>query len=82
MQQDPELQERVRIISERDKDPYHEGDRAWVRDRVLQHGGTAYTMDKAKVYAKRAIDLLPDVENKQLKQLLCDLANFSAQRLY
>ncbi|WP_232507739.1 polyprenyl synthetase family protein [Ghiorsea bivora] len=82
MHQDPELQERVRIISERDENPYHEGDRAWVRDRVLQHGGTEYTMFKAKVYAERAMNLLPDVENKEIKQLLCDLANFSAQRLY
>ena len=82
MNQDDELKARVHRIAERDKNPYHHGDREWVRDRVLQHGGTAYTMQKAKAYAERAVNLLPDVENTQIRQLLCDLANFSARRLY
>jgi len=82
MNQDEELRARVHLIADRDQQPYHEGDREWVRDRVLQHNGTTYAMQKANEYANRAIALLPDVENKKLKQLLCDLANFSAQRMY
>ncbi len=82
MNQDKALKERVQLIAERDGDVYHEGDRAWIRDRVLKHGGTEYAMLKAKQYAERASALLPDVKNKDIKQLLCDLANFSALRMY
>lgn len=82
MNQDNALKERVHIIAERDGDAYQDGDRAWVRDCVLKHGGTEYTMLKAKQYAERAIALLPDVKNHGIKQLLCDLANFSAQRTH
>ncbi|MDX8388502.1 MAG: polyprenyl synthetase family protein [Ghiorsea sp.] len=82
MDKDPELRERVHAISERDEEVYHDGDREWVRDRVLQHKGTEYTMLKAKEYAERASALLPEVENKVISKLLCDLANFSAQRMY
>ncbi len=81
MQQDAELRARVHTIAERDENPYHEGDRAWVRDRVLRHGGTEYAMKKAQVYANRAIALLPDVQNQHIHTLLCDLAHFSAQRI-
>jgi octaprenyl-diphosphate synthase len=82
MGKDAELRARVHTISERDEDAYQEGDREWVRDRVLQHGGTEYTMLKAKEYAERASALLPEVENKVISKLLSDLANFSAQRMY
>ncbi len=82
MNQDDELRTRVQTIAERDENPYHDGDREWVRDKVLLHKGTDYAIQKAQVYAARAIKLLPDVENQHIKQLLCDLANFSAQRLY
>ena len=82
MQQDAELRARVHTIAEREENPYHKGDREWVRDRVLQHGGTTYTMQKAQDYAARAIALLPDVQNQHIRSLLCDLANFSAQRIY
>jgi octaprenyl-diphosphate synthase len=82
MHQDEALRKRVQVISERDGDAYEDGDRAWVRDRVHQYGGTEYTMLKAKIYAERAAALLPDVGDKNIKQLLCDLANFSAHRMY
>ncbi len=82
MRQDKALRARVQLISEREEEPYRDDDRAWVRDRVLQHNGTEYTIEKAKFYAKRAINLLPDVSNQHLRELLCDLANFSAKRLY
>jgi len=82
MNQDEELRARVHLIADRDEQPYHDRDREWVRDRVLQHNGTTYAMQKANEYANRAISLLPEVENKNLQQLLCDLANFSAQRMY
>lgn len=82
MNQDDELRARVQTISERDENPYYDGDREWVRDRVLQCGGTDYTIQKAQVYASRAISLLPDVPNQGIKQLLCELAHFSAQRSY
>jgi len=82
MNQDEQLRSRVHLIADRDEQPYHDGDREWVRDRVLQHNGTKYAMQKANEYANRAISLLPDVENKNLQQLLCELANFSAQRMY
>ncbi len=82
MNQDEELYARVQTIAERLQEPYHDDDREWVRDKVLQYGGTEYTMQKAKAYAERAITLLPDVPNQDIRQLLCDLANFSALRLY
>ena len=82
MAQDAELRERVYAISEREGDAYEEGDREWVRDRVLQHKGTEYAMKRAKDYAERAISLLPEVETKEIYNLLRDLANFSAQRMY
>ncbi len=82
MAKDPELKQRVHRIAERDGEAYEDGDREWVRDRVLQHKGTEYAMLKAKEYAERASALLPVVENKVIAGLLRDLANFSAQRTY
>ncbi len=82
MNQDDELRQRVHTIAEREGEPYQGDDRTWVRDRVLQHGGTTYAMQKARAYAERAIKCLPEVPNQRIYQLLCDLANFSAQRLY
>ncbi|MDX8384099.1 MAG: polyprenyl synthetase family protein [Ghiorsea sp.] len=85
MQQDAELRLRVQTIAERDGEAYVEGDRAWVRERVLKHGGTEYAMLRANDYANRAKSLLPqhlDAEQQAIKQLLCDLADFSAQRSY
>ena len=82
MEKDAELRERVHTIANRDGEAYEEGDRKWVRDRVLLHQGTAYTMSRAKDYADRAILLLPQTENNAIAKLLRDLANFSAQRMY
>jgi len=85
MHKDAELRVLVATISERDGDVYHDGDKAWVRERVLRHGGTEYTMLRAQDYANRAKLLLPENlqgEQMQIKQLLCDLADFSAQRSY
>jgi len=82
MNKDAELRQRVHTIAERDGEAYVEGDRAWVRDRVLRQNGTEYAMLRAKDYANRASSLLPEVKNKVISKLLSDLANFSAQRLY
>lgn len=82
MERDEELRQRVHTISEREGSVYEAGDREWVRDRVLQHKGTEYTMKRAKDYAERAIALLPEVDNHEVSSLLRDLANFSAQRMY
>ncbi len=80
MQQDETLRQRVHIIANREGQAYQDDDRAWVRAKVLQHGGTDYTIQRAQNYANRAKSLLPEVSNQTLKQLLCDLADFSAQR--
>jgi len=80
MQKDEELRQLVQVISERDDAVYQNGDREWVRDRVQLHGGAVYAMQRAKDYAERAKALLPDVQNTEIKALLCELANFSALR--
>lgn len=82
MDKDPELRQRVHTIAEREGEVYEQDDPEWIRNRVLQHKGTEYTMQRAKDYADRASALLPEVENKVISGLLRDLANFSARRMY
>jgi len=80
MQQDEALTQRVADIAERDG--YNDGDRDWVRARVHQHRGAEYAMQRAADYAGRAKALLPSTGDAELLQLLKDLADFSAQRMY
>jgi len=80
MHQDEALLARVHTIAEREEEPYQGDDRLWVRQRVLQHGGAAYAMQRAQDYADRAKKCLPETANPSIRQLLCDLADFSAQR--
>ncbi|MDQ6988722.1 MAG: polyprenyl synthetase family protein [Mariprofundaceae bacterium] len=80
MHQDAALLERVHVIAERETEPYQGDDRSWVRQRVLQYGGADYAMQRAQEYADRAKKCLPNTTNTTIRQLLCDLADFSAQR--
>ena len=81
MQRDSDLAKRVAEISERDG--YEDDDeRRWVRERVQQHQGAEYAMQRAQDYADRAKALLPESGDEILIQLLKDLADFSAQRMY
>ncbi len=80
MQSDAELAARVEEISERGC--YEEGDREWVRERVAAQDGTGFTMDRAKDYAQRAIALLPETAEVEVRNLLAELADFSAHRPY
>jgi octaprenyl-diphosphate synthase len=80
MHQDKALQAKVHDIAEREEAVYEEGEREWVRERVSQHGGSEYTMQKAQGYADRASALLPDIGDKTIRRLLSELANFSARR--
>ncbi|MDQ6993308.1 MAG: polyprenyl synthetase family protein [Mariprofundus sp.] len=80
MQQDQALVARVEIVAERGC--YEAGDREWVRAKVVENGGVDYAMQRAKDYAERAKCLLPEQANVEVKQLLADLADFSAHRPY
>lgn len=78
MAQDEALRQRVAIIAERGG--YEEGDREWVRERVLSLGGAECAMQRAADYAGRARALLPDDANREIASLLAELADFSAKR--
>jgi len=78
MQHDAELTSRVEIIAERGC--YEDGDREWVREHVAAQNGSDFTMARAKDYAERAKQLLPVHADSEIRQLLADLADFSAHR--
>jgi len=80
MQGDSELLARVEAISERGC--YQVGDRQWVRERVAAQDGTGFTMNRAQDYAERAKRLLPGDVDSDVRNLLADLADFSAHRPY
>jgi len=80
MGQDAELVSRVEVISERGS--YEDGDREWVRERVAAQNGSGFAMERAKDYAERAKRLLPQQADDEIRQLLADLADFSAHRPY
>ncbi len=80
MDGDAELRERVHAIAERDG--YIEGDREWVRERVEAQRGADYTMQRAADYAERAKKALPDHGVSEIRELLAELADFSARRPY
>jgi len=81
MHQDLNLAERVAAIAERDG-CYKGDDKAWVRERVQSLQGAEYAMQRAQDYANRAKVLLPETGDAKILQLLKDLADFSAQRMY
>jgi len=80
MGRDTELASRVERIAERGS--YEQGDRVWVRERVAAQGGSEFAMRRASDYAERAKHLLPDHADAKIRQLLADLADFSAHRPY
>jgi octaprenyl-diphosphate synthase len=75
---DAELAARVHAIAERGG--YAEGDREWVRDRVRAQRGAIFCMEQARSYAERAKALLPADADAGLRQLMAELADFSAKR--
>jgi octaprenyl-diphosphate synthase len=78
MNSDEKLRQRVHAIAERDG--YEEGDREWVRERIEAEGGSDYAMQRAADYAERAKHALPDFGDSDIRQLLGELADFSAKR--
>jgi len=80
MGRDTELASRVERIAERGS--YEQGDRVWVREHVAAQGGSEFAMRRASDYAERAKHLLPDHADAKIRQLLADLADFSAHRPY
>ena len=80
MRSDAQLKQRVSRIA--DRGCYEDGDREWVRERVAAQDGAAYAMRQANNYASRAKKLLPTGDNPEVRQLLAELANFSARRPY
>lgn len=81
MEKDAELAEKVHQIAERDG-TYLEGEREWVRQRVLAADGVEFTIGKALAYAERAKRLLAGHGDAQVRSLLAQLADFSASRPY
>jgi len=80
MQHDAELTRRVDAIAERGG--YEDGDRLWVRQRVAAQHGSEFAMGRAKDYAERAKALLPQDTDAEVRELLAELADFSAHRPY
>lgn len=78
MQHNAKLAGRVEMIAERGC--YEEGDRAWVREHVAAQDGSGFAMSRAKDYAERAKRVLPAHADGKIRQLLADLADFSARR--
>jgi len=78
MNSDEELRQRVHAIAERDG--YEEGDREWVREHVEAQRGADYAMQRAADYAERAKAALPDLGDTVIRDLLAELADFSAKR--
>jgi octaprenyl-diphosphate synthase len=80
MRSDAELKQRVSRIA--DRGCYEDGDREWVREHVAAQDGTGYAMRQASNYASRAKQLLPTDADAEIRQLLAELAEFSAHRPY
>jgi len=78
MQRDEALRERVHAIA--DRDGYEEGDRDWVREHVEAQRGAEYAMRRAADYAERAKQALPQSGDAEIRELLAELADFSAKR--
>jgi octaprenyl-diphosphate synthase len=80
MKHDAELAGRVAEIA--DRGAYQPGDRDWVRQRVAAQDGPGFAMGRARNYAERAKQLVPTDTDDEIRQLLADLADFSAHRPY
>ncbi len=81
MAQDAELARAVAEIAERDG--YRDdAEREWVRDRVRRAGGAEFAMARAADYAARAKRRLPADGDAAVRDLLAELADFSARRPY
>ncbi len=81
MRGDAELRSRVEAIAERGG--YADGDeRDWVRRRVAAQRGAEHAMRRACDYARRARALLPASGEAEIRDLLAELADFSARRPY
>jgi octaprenyl-diphosphate synthase len=80
MRSDAELKQRVSRIA--DRGCYEDGDREWVREHVAAQDGAGYAMRQASNYANRAKQLLPINTDAKIRQLLAELADFSALRPY
>jgi octaprenyl-diphosphate synthase len=80
MRADAELKQRVSRIA--DRSCYENGDREWVRERVAAQDGVGYAMRRASDYASRAKQRLPTDADAEVRQLLAELADFSAHRPY
>jgi len=80
MGQDQELLRRVEAIAERGG--YEEGDRQWVREHVAAQDGAGFAMARARDYAERAKAVLPAHADDEIRDLLAELADFSAHRPY
>jgi octaprenyl-diphosphate synthase len=80
MRSDTELKQRVSQIA--DRGCYEDGDREWVREHVAAQDGAGYAMRRASDYAGRAKQLLPTNTDDKVRQLLAELADFSARRPY
>ncbi len=81
MQGDAELRQRVEDISERGAYA-EESERDWVRQRVAAQHGADHAMGRARDYAERAKKLLPEHGDVKIRELLAELADFSARRPY
>ena len=80
MQRDDGLYAMVEAIAERDG--YADGEREAVRDAVHSAGGVERCLEAAQEYAERAKACLPDSGGPAIRQLMADLADFSARRTH
>jgi len=80
MQGDADLYAMVEAIAERDG--YAEDEREAVRDAVHAAGGVERCLEAAQEYAERAKACLPDSGDSSIRQLMADLADFSARRTH
>jgi len=80
MQRDEVLRKRVEVIAERGS--YDGDDRNWIRQRVAAQKGAEHSMERAKDYAGRAKKLLHEYGDASIRDLLAQLADFSALRPY
>ncbi|MDQ6988072.1 MAG: polyprenyl synthetase family protein [Mariprofundaceae bacterium] len=80
MAQNAELYAIVEGIAERGC--YADGERKKVRDTVLSVGGVERCLAAAQEYAERAKRALPETGNREIGQLMAELADFSARRTH
>jgi len=80
MRSDAALRARVEEIAERGE--YADGEWEWVRQAVLNSGGVDHCQEMAGVYAERAKRCLPTGTNREAREILAELAEFSAMRAY